>query len=130
MENANKKVKKQSIIQKIIWQILMLTPFSFIYRGAILPEKLRKEGVEVENLFGKYRDKPLILVKKEVTLRQRLTWLVMGLIFLGESYFIFSSERLRDSDIAGSYAFLSIIYGFILVVIALFPKIDLNRKIW
>lgn len=108
----------------------MFTPLGFIYRTAILPEDLREEGVEVENLFGKYKDKPLILVKKEVTLKQRFTWFVMGITFLGESYFIFRNESLRENDFAGAFAFLSTIYGFILVVVGIFPNLDLNKKIW
>ena len=111
--------------QKIVLQLLYLTPFGYLLSSYSLIQGKRTPGIFISlESYSPIR----AFTKEKPTFRERTGWFINGIILLIEGIFVQFYEI--AGDIGGGFAFLAFIFGLVSLVSAIFPRAPWNRKIF
>lgn len=116
--------------QRIFLRLLYLTPVGYFLSLLSLVKGESTPGVYV--VLEKYS--PIeALVKENPTAKERMDWLINGMVLLLGFWFVSISgipaERNIIGDFAATYAWMSLVFGVVSTVSAFFPKFPWNKQL-
>ena len=110
-------------------KFLYFTPIGYILDLISLDEGKRTPGIYLKIP----RNEPMMAyIKPNPTGRERVEWFINGLLLLLQSVYILNQRPIRYhnlvDELAFSYALMAFIFGFVSLVVAVFPNFPLNLR--